>query len=567
MRRRYLSMNYVYTRTNGLLELRYPIPVELQVYFPKRSGKGFRNWIGGSLGTRDTTVANQSARNRIERYEKLFSLLSDEINSKAVEPFLRYAYEQELKRDEEEWLDAMTSDARGKRHLDELRTYLKALRTDDTEQLEAGAGWLADMLQDYLSPELSVPRGTAVRRRFLDIASRLLIDVTVAKIARATGSSSPTPKAFRRENSDAPKPGENIPLSNYGRKSVVAYFDEFLARWQRTEPRQRTIERRSSAWSEFCEVVGPDTPMWKVSKSDIWRYHEYLMDFPARANSRSALKGKSFLEQVRLARAYPDKWPNLDANTVGDRLRHVGAVFRDAVKRGDLNSNPAEGVSEGKPLNSVARPAYSSEELNAILSLPIFKPAPPLCERGEEFWVPLLELFTGARPSELYLPIGDVREDDEIPHFLLEPFKERSLKTPASARWVPIHSDLIKAGFLDYCRRMRKSGAELLFPDWDFSSGSNPSEGPARRRFNRMVAKVVDQSRNFKDSYTFRATFDTAVSNSANVSERLADRLLGRTIKGSARYYVDRLELSSLKAVLEEVTYPGVDRSHLYVRE
>ena len=128
MRRRYMSMNYVYPRSNGLLELRYPIPNELRSYFPKTSGNGNRVWIGGSLGTRDATSANVTARERIERYEKLFAVLRGDDTAEAVERFLRYAYEQELMVDEAERLDVLAGERNQERREDRLRANFKALR-------------------------------------------------------------------------------------------------------------------------------------------------------------------------------------------------------------------------------------------------------------------------------------------------------------------------------------------------------------------------------------------------------------------------------------------------------
>lgn len=564
MRRRYMSMTYVYARSDGNLELRYPIPPELQCFFPKTNGLGFRQFIGGSLGTKDTTVANAAAARRISEYEQLLGFLRGNHTDDRITELLRSVYKDELKRDLEQRLEVVDAGKSFLLRAESMAAYGAALRSDDPESLEASAGWLADLIQERLDKTLDVGRDNPIRLRLLHMAQEVLLDAVNAKIARARGLDAPLPVSPALNVQSSVEPGANVALSPDGRKSVSAYLDVFMERWQRAEPRERTVERRRDAWAEFCEVVGPNTPIYRVTKADLWRYHECLLIYPTRANSRRELSGLPFMRQVELARANPNKWPPLDPNTVGDRLRHVGAVFRDAVKRGDLSSNPADGVSEGRALTKVARPAYTVEEFNAILSLPVFKPAPALDQRGDDFWVPLLELFTGARPSELYLPMTDVREDDDIPHFLLEPFEERKLKTPASARWVPVHSDLIKAGFLEYCRTMRASGQRLLFPEWDFEAGLKPSEAPKRRRFNRMLAQAVDPGRRFKDSYTFRSTFETAISSSPNISERVARKLTGRALGGSARHYVDRLELAALRDAIEEVTYKGVDRSHIY---
>ena len=51
-------MSYVYKRSdNGIFEIKYPVPSDVQAYFPKPKGNGFRTHIYVSLGTRDRTEA------------------------------------------------------------------------------------------------------------------------------------------------------------------------------------------------------------------------------------------------------------------------------------------------------------------------------------------------------------------------------------------------------------------------------------------------------------------------------------------------------------------------------
>ena len=61
-------------------------------------------------------------------------------------------------------------------------------------------------------------------------------------------------------------------------------------------------------------------------------------------------------------------------------------------------------------------------------------------------WLVLIGAFTGARAGELCaLTKDDVREKDEIPFIAI-----RSGKTENATRVVPLHPQLIEAGFLEY---------------------------------------------------------------------------------------------------------------------
>lgn len=170
--------------------------------------------------------------------------------------------------------------------------------------------------------------------------------------------------------------------------------------------------------------------MFKIRKADIWAYRDAASVAPARAGSIQALRELTFPDRVKALADEPEKYKALNPNSVGDRLRHIGAVFQLAVDRGHLENNPAIGVSEFQRRSGTYRVAYSVGELQTIFSNKPFDKKLPIAEQTDEFWVPLLALFLGGRLSELYLRMEDVYEDAEIPYVALRESEERGLKTP-----------------------------------------------------------------------------------------------------------------------------------------
>jgi integrase len=118
------------------------------------------------------------------------------------------------------------------------------------------------------------------------------------------------------------------------------------------------------------------------------------------------------------------------------------------------------------------------EEMGAIFRLPIFTAAErPRGGKGEaSYWLPLLLLWTGARPEELaQLLVTDVVQDAATGLWLLRitdeedhPHKgRRSLKTTKSLsgrRVFPIPAALLELNFLAYVEAVRSSGELALFP-------------------------------------------------------------------------------------------------------
>src|SRR5690349_12926065 len=73
--------------------------------------------------------------------------------------------------------------------------------------------------------------------------------------------------------------------------------------------------------------------------------------------------------------------------------------------------------------------------------------------KDHRFWAPLIGLFSGARLNEIgQLRKGDVERVAEIWCFRItdEGEDERSVKTSAGKRVVPMHQELIQLGLLDY---------------------------------------------------------------------------------------------------------------------
>ena len=85
--------------------------------------------------------------------------------------------------------------------------------------------------------------------------------------------------------------------------------------------------------------------------------------------------------------------------------------------------------------------------------------------RDAHFWVPLIAAYTGARREEIAaLAIADIGEENGIPYFNFVENENRSLKTAAARRRVPLHAQLIALGFLDHVSLARPKKQVDLFP-------------------------------------------------------------------------------------------------------
>jgi integrase len=122
------------------------------------------------------------------------------------------------------------------------------------------------------------------------------------------------------------------------------------------------------------------------------------------------------------------------------------------------------------------RNPFTTEQLGRIFgpASAIYRPETPLEDRNGRFWVPLLSLWSGMRLNECcQLVINDVRYMREVPAIVIaedtqvggDEADAKRVKTEAGERFVPVHPELERLGFLRHWQAMKEAGRRRLFPD------------------------------------------------------------------------------------------------------
>jgi integrase len=232
-------------------------------------------------------------------------------------------------------------------------------------------------------------------------------------------------------------------------------FDRFKAE---RRPSAKTWREFDRALRGFVDAVG-DLPVRAIHKEHVRAYKQALL------NGISKRDGKS---PVKVA-------------TVQKLLNVVRAVFEWANREGIVESNVAHGVSRVAALSSKAdtgderRMPFTVEQARTIIA--------KLPTDGPVRWLYLMGLYSGARLSELSgLRREDVREVDGVLCFDIRPHDGRSLKNKSSRRLVPVHPQLLAAGF----------NADLL----PFK-GTGHYHSKRVNEWLRNVAKITDSAVSF----------------------------------------------------------------------
>lgn len=227
--------------------------------------------------------------------------------------------------------------------------------------------------------------------------------------------------------------------------------------------------------------ISPGFPVAKIGKKHVRDWKALLRKYPLRATEVTGFKGLNI--NAAVARNTAHNRSTLSDRTVNRYLSSLSAFLSWAEMNGYIASNPCSGMSLPKENRSKTL-TFTSDQMNVLFSSPLFTGAQSATEwryisrpgavliRDARYWVPLVMLYSGARPGEIaQLAISDVRQ--EHGHWIMHITDEgeataegKSVKTESSMRIVPIHSELVRLGFLQYhANRMNAQNGAQLFPE------------------------------------------------------------------------------------------------------
>lgn len=150
-------------------------------------------------------------------------------------------------------------------------------------------------------------------------------------------------------------------------------------------------------------------------------------------------------------------------------------------------------IPEGQILVSRGHKVFTKQDAKKSASTSSYKPFTDIelksifqsdlltkAKQPADFWLPMLGLFTGGRVSELsQIDITDIQKHGEVWALSINNEGDKSLKTLASTRLIPLHPTLIDCGFLEYVNDAKQFGTKLfpyLTPDKFGSYGGRTSE-------------------------------------------------------------------------------------------
>ena len=226
------------------------------------------------------------------------------------------------------------------------------------------------------------------------------------------------------------------------------------------------------------------------------------------------------------------------------------------------------------------------EQLQTIFSGPLFsgcqRDSSPsrICKPGHvlirdhRYWVPLVMLYSGARPGEIgQLLVDDVRQQhgrwvmhitDEIAMELLRDGSlKKSVKTSGSVRIVPVHDELIALGLLDHRARMKRQGSKRLFPTAERNERGQMMEDLSELFSEYLTRLGIKQGRGLS-LYSLRHTVTDALRRAGRFDHEIG-LILGHERKTTTSIYgvLPQGNLELRANLVASIDHPGLSLGHL----
>jgi integrase len=325
----------------------------------------------------------------------------------------------------------------------------------------------------------------------------------------------------------------------------------------------------------FAQIAGDRFSVTQINKKLIREWKALMIKFPVKATEMLVFKGMDLREIVAANEKL--KKPVISDRSVNRYLSSLSALCKWLVNNGYLDSNPVSGMSLAKEHNITTLP-FTADQLDTLFKSPLFtgcqsadvwslmSKSGNVFIRDHRYWVPLIMLYSGARPSEIgQLMLADVREEEGrwIMHITTEGDGEKRTKTKGSMRVVPLHPMLIKLGLIDYHAAQIAAGETQLFPK-AVRNERGQMMAEFSREFSRYLTRIGIKEGRGVSLYSFRHGVTDALRRAGYLDEQFG-LILGHT-QGTTtgRYGIMAHGMIEQRAkLIDAIEYPNLNLAHL----
>ena len=336
-------------------------------------------------------------------------------------------------------------------------------------------------------------------------------------------------------------PAPALPASS----PLGAAVDDFIAEHSR-QWAGKTIGQNRAYLNILVEYFGPDRLLATITKQDASEVKKVLQALPASRNTKPKLKATPLMQVIK-----EPGHKKIAAKTINSHIQMFKMFFDWAERHGHAPHKLFEGMKVRKDKASESeRKPFTPDQARLIYTELTENPS-GLVRKDSHKWGMLLGMFTGARLNEIcQLDIADVQQDGDTWFLNItdEGDDTKSVKSKAGRRKVPLHSELIRLGFLDFVES-RRIGTRL-FPDYSYSANGGYGRNLGRWCNESFLPKLVIK----QPGLVFHSLRHTVVTRlgQANVPEPIIQCIVGHARSGVTQevYLREGYTLAQLKEAI-----------------
>ena len=324
-------------------------------------------------------------------------------------------------------------------------------------------------------------------------------------------------------------PAPALPASS----PLGAAVDDFIAEHSR-QWAGKTIGQNRAYLNILVEYFGPDRLLATITKQDASEVKKVLQALPASRNTKPKLKAMPLMQVIK-----EPGHKKIAAKTINSHIQMFKMFFDWAERHGHSPHTLFEGMKVRKDKASESeRKPFTPDQARLIYTELTENPS-GLVRKDSHKWGMLLGMFTGARLNEIcQLDIADVKQDGGTWFLNItdEGDDTKSVKSKAGRRKVPLHSELIRLGFLDFVES-RRNGTRL-FPDYSYSANGGYGRNLGRW-CNESFLPKLDIKQPGLVFHSLRHTVVTRLSQ-ADVPEPIVQCIVGHARSGVTQEVYNR---------------------------
>lgn len=429
---------------------------------------------------------------------------------------------------------------------------------------------LRPMLEQFLALyryELNIPESDS--RRLALAFARSAIQTNESLLQRYDGKDIPTPRVL-------------VAQEETGGPTFSDVVKDYMVRYEKLD-KTAMLKKVRTVLPLMLEVIGHKS-IKSIRQSDIVGFFDVVQALPPRWKDvcRQKKIGAKEVAKLNLGEMSKNTFDGTYLAAVNPFLEYCKTYWQDRGWPTTLTTAAIRYTGSRVDPEGQQR-SFRTDELKRLFGGPEMLRLASSTADAHMYWLPIVGLFTGARINEICQinPQVDIRKDGNGVWFFDITEKSdadervvKSVKTAPSKRKVPIHSQLIKLGFLDYVEYIKKKRSKLLLPEFPPSVGrASPKAGEWFIDFIKELGLRDDTpGARLVGMHAFRSTFlnkaqelgvvnaEVITGHASNITEivQLSGGQVDKADSQVVRNYKGELPLSNKVDILEKISFDGV---------